>query len=193
MATLSKQHFVRLRKEYATYEDARRELIKFSGDALSLSKQAIFALHRGDRTKAEELLAAARAVQTALAKKFAKIPGLVWEGSYRALLEEFAEASLYLDYVRGRTIGAVAAEGMDADAYLGGLMDFTGELVRRAVAAATAGDVKEVERCLETARAIAAELIVMNIVGPLRPKYDQTKTNLRKLEEITYDIALRRH
>jgi len=189
---ISKPQLATVRKEYSAYETARRELIKASGDALSLSKQAIFALHRDDAAKAEKLLAEARAIQGSLAKKFAKIPGLVWEGSYRAMLEEFAEGSLYLDFVQGRAIGAIEAEGIDADANIGGLMDMTGELVRRAVTKATVGDYEEAERCHATVREVVGELILMDIVGPLRPKFDQTKTNLRKLEEIMYDLSLRK-
>ena len=49
---ISKQQLQSIRKEYAAYEEARRELIKSAGDALSLSKQAIFALHRDDAGRA---------------------------------------------------------------------------------------------------------------------------------------------
>ena len=39
--------------------------------------------------------------------------------------------------------------------------------------------------------AVMTEIIPMNITGPLRPKFDQAKTNLRKMEDIAYDIAIR--
>lgn len=181
-----------VRKDYAAYEEARRELVKSAGDALAMSKQAIFAMHRDDPERAEKLLTEARAIQASLAKKFAKIPGLVWEGSYRAALEEFAEASLFLDFVRGREVGAVEAEGIDPDAYLGGLMDMTGELVRREVTKATVGDFAEAERCHKAIGEAMGELILMDIRGPLRPKFDQTKSNLRKSEEIMYDLSQRK-
>lgn len=188
---LNKEFFEKIRREYADYETARRELIKNSGDALAFSKQAIFALHRGDAARAEALLADARAIQRRIAEKFASQPELVSEGSYRAMLEEFVEATLLSDFAAGEEVGPVEAPGIDADAWLGGLLDLTGELVRRAVAAATAKNDAEVRRCHEAVEAVVGELILMNITGPLRPKYDQLKSNLRKLEEIRYDLSLR--
>jgi translin len=189
---LAKNHFVKIRKEYASYEEARREVVKRSGDALAFSKQAIFALHRNDFAAAQKLLLEARQIQQKLKKKLTRVPGLVWEGSYRAMLEEFAEASLYFDFLKNRQLGPVAAEGIDADAYLGGLMDATGEIVRHAVLAATQGDTREASRSYRVVEAILGELTLLNITGPLRPKYDQAKNNLRKLEEIMYDLSIRK-
>ncbi len=183
--------FAKLRKEYAAYEAARREVVKEAGDALSLSKQAIFAFHRDDLAGGGRTLDSARAILDRLGKRFQKIPGLVWEGSYRAALEEFAEASLVGAFLARKRLARVEAPGMDADALLGGALDFTGELVRRAVTAVTRGDAKEAHRCHEAAGAVMSELVRMNITGPLRPKYDQARTNLRKLEEILYDLSLR--
>ncbi|TAL20532.1 hypothetical protein EPN90_00765 [Patescibacteria group bacterium] len=186
-----KSFFQKLRGAYERYSSERREVVKESGDALSLAKQAIFAFHRDDREKGEELLAAARVIQGKLAKRFQKIPALVWEGSYRAMLEEYVEASLYGSYLRGEKIGEVRVFGLDEDAYLGGLLDFTGELSRRAVTEATKKNIAEVRRAHAAAEAVMGELIKLNIAGPLRPKYDQAKTNFRKLEEILYDLSLR--
>jgi predicted translin family RNA/ssDNA-binding protein len=188
---LKKAFFRKLQKEYETYEAERREVIKVAGDALARSKQAIFAFHRDDRQAGERLLVEARAFQQQLKARFARTPGLVWEGSYRAMLEEYVEAMLYAAFLRGESVDAVDALGVDADAYLGGLADFTGELVRRAVTEATRHNTVEVHRCHATVTAVVAELVQINIVGPLRPKYDQAKTNLRKLEEILYDLSLR--
>lgn len=183
--------FTKLRAAHARYEQERREVIKAAGDALGLSKQAIFAFHRGDRAAGERLLADAGGIAKTLSRRFARVKGLEWEGAYRAMLEEYVEASLYGAYLAGRRIGPVQAPGIDEDAYLGGLLDFTGELVRRAVTEATRKDVREVRRCHAAVEAVMGEVIRMNITGPLRPKFDQAKTNLRKLEEMLYDLSLR--
>lgn len=183
--------FAALRKRYAGYDAERRETIKLSADVLADAKQAIFAFHRGDLSAGEKLLADAERLLALLAKRFKRTVGLSDEGSYRAALEEYAEARLFLDFLTGRRIGAVDAPAIDEDAYLGGVMDFTGEAVRYAVKAATAGNVGEVRRAHAAVEAVAQELIKMNITGHLRTKFDQLKINLRKLEEIQYDLSLR--
>ena len=180
-----------MRRSRASYEEERRALIKSSGDGLASAKQAIFAFHRDDRREGDRLLRDARMTADRLARRFRRFPALAGEGAYRAMLEEYVEAALYAAYLSGRRIGPVAVPGMDDEAYLGGLMDMTGELVRRAVAAATRRDDAEARRCHAAVEAVAGELIRMHITGSLRPKYDQTKHNLRKLEEILYDLSKR--
>ena len=160
-------------------------------EALSRAKQAIFALHRGDRKEGISILNESERRLFDIGKKFAKIRGLEYEGSYRAAAEEYAEARLFERYLAEKKIGPVAAPGMDEDVYLAGLMDFTGELVRHAIARATARDTKEVARAHAEVRAVIAEVIQMNLTGSLRSKYDQVKTNLKKMEEIAYELSLR--
>lgn len=188
---IQKAFFSGLRKRHAAYDAERRETIKLSGDVLADAKQAIFAFHRGELADGERLLAHAERLLALLAKRFRRITGLSDEGSYRAALEEYAEARIFYDFLRGRKIGPVAAPAIDDDAILGGLLDFTGEAVRHAVKAATAGDAAEVRRAHRAVEAVAREIIRMNITGQLRGKFDQMKTNLRKLEEILYDLSLR--
>lgn len=186
---VEKAFFQKIRTDYSRYEDARRALIKEAGDGLSHAKQAIFSFHRDDQKTGEEHLLKSREIQKTIAKQFRKIPGLIWEGSYHAMLEEYVEASLFCDFLLKKNVGPIAGEGIDTDTYLGGLMDFTGELVRRAVTQATLHKNDEVHRCHKAVQAVLGELVKMNIVGSLRPKYDQTKTNFRKLEDIVYDLS----
>lgn len=188
---IDKKFFGKLRKEYAAYDTARRELIKTSGDILSRAKQAIFAFHRTDMVHGAALLKEADALIRRASVAFRTTKGLDYEGSYRAALEEYVEARLLERFLAGKPVGAVVAPGIDEDIYLGGVLDFTGEVVRRAVAAASRRDTKEVARCQAAITAVAGELITMNITGPLRPKYDQLRQNLRKIEEIVYDLSLR--
>lgn len=183
--------FRTLRTRYAAYAAARRETIARSSEVLTLSKQAIFAFHRGDLPGGGALLERADKALSGLARSFKKTHGLSDEGAYRAALEEYAEARIFAQFLRRKALGPVEAPGMDEDVYLGGLLDFTGEAVRHAVRAATAKDEAEVRRAHRAVEAVAGELIRMDITGPLRSKYDQLKTNLRKLEEILYDLSLR--
>ena len=94
--------------------------------------------------------------------------------------------------MRGKSLGEVKSRWIDEDIYLGGLLDCTGEMVRHAVLAATAGKTDEVRRAHETVTEIVGEIIHFNLTGALRQKQDQVRSNLRKLEEMAYDLSLRK-
>lgn len=174
-------------------DQARRELQELSNQTLSTSKRAIFALHRNDRQAAEKELVEAR---LKLARAFAiikKESRLAQEGAWRAAQEEFSEAELFLQYETSGKIVRVAGVSDDADIFIGALSDLTGELTRRAVMLASERKTKAVQRIFEDVQEAVEFLLRMDLTGSLRTKLDQAKQNLRKLEEIRYDLALRAH
>lgn len=177
----------------ALVDRSRRELQQISSEALAASKRAIFAYHRDDEAAAHEQLEVAKErlrSGTAIVKKVSK---LTQEGSWRAAQEEYAEADLLRQYLERGSLGKVDGIADDAEIYLGGLSDMTGELVRRSVLHATDGDHETVERIFEDVRMVVELLMQMDLTGSLRTKLDQSKQNLRKLEEIRYDLSLRGH
>jgi predicted translin family RNA/ssDNA-binding protein len=181
-----------MRERLSAYEAARRDTIKTAGDALSNAKRAIFALHRDDRATAARLLAESRQLLDKVAATAADRPGLDEEGSYRAALEEFAEASLYSQFVESGKVGAIVGPTIDEDTYIGALSDLTGEMQRRQVRLATEGKVEDVKRIKDAIEEVIAELLEMDLGGYLRNKFDQAKNNLRRAEEVLYDVTLRR-
>jgi predicted translin family RNA/ssDNA-binding protein len=74
---------------------------------------------------------------------------------------------------------------------LGGICDTTGELVRRAVNEAARGNLDEVEKIHGIIDQILGELVEFDMTGYLRTKYDQARGNLRKIEQINYEVKLR--
>ncbi|MDP7506717.1 MAG: hypothetical protein QF362_04730, partial [Candidatus Woesearchaeota archaeon] len=79
--------------------------------------------------------------------------------------------------------------GVNSEDYLLGLCDLTGELGRRAVSLATKREFKEVELIKDTVEEIYGEFLKFNLRNSqLRRKSDSIKWNLKKLEEIMYDI-----
>lgn len=171
----------------------RRELQQIASEALAASKRAIFAFHRDDDTGAAEQLAFAHGRLKQGGTIVKKVPKLAQEGSWRAAQEEYAEADLLRQYLQKGTLGKVDGIADDPELYLGGLSDTTGELVRRAVLHATEGDHETVERIFVDVRYVVEVLMEMDLTGNLRTKLDQAKQNLRKLEEIRYDLSLRGH
>ena len=185
--------FKKLKTDYDRYAKERRELIKASSDILTLSKRAIFSLHRDDKKEARGALVKAEATIQSLQPLFKKIPDLEQEGSFRAALEEYIEAQYFSDFLEGKEWKEIEGVLFDADLYIGALSDVTGELVRKATLFATEKKDKEVRRLAQGVRDVVGEFLLFDLTGYLRTKFDQAKNNLRRAEEILYDISLRRN
>ncbi|MEI6511172.1 MAG: hypothetical protein WCO25_03980 [Candidatus Uhrbacteria bacterium] len=181
-----------IRSGYEEHGRARREIAGNSDQAIRRAKQAIFALHRDDRAEAERLLKETKALFAACDAPMKKFADLRTEGPYVAALEEFAEAQLFAGYLKNGKLGAIDRRAMDASSYLGGLCDATGEIVRHAMRQVTLGNHAEVARAFETVEAVITYLLDMDLTGYLRTKFDQAKRNLRSLEQMNYDISMRK-
>lgn len=188
---INQKLFQQLKKEYDFYGEERRELIGLSNDALMKAKQAIFSFHRDDMKGGNALLSEVEAIFIELEKKFKKEEELRYEGSYRAALEEYVEAKFFGGFLEGKKIDFIREAQVDADSYLAGLCDFTGELLRKAVLSATDKKFKKVEELAMGIREVIGELLKFNLTSYLRTKYDQAKHNLRRVEEILYDVKMR--
>lgn len=183
--------FTSIKKENQTRQTLRRELIGKSNEALSSSKRSIFALHRGDFEAAKKLLQGAEKIFVICESRFKKFPDLEYEGAYGAALEEYAEALLFKQYLEKKPLGKIDARAMQPQAYLAGLSDTTGEIVRYAMQQVTKGNVKEAARARETVEMVIEFFLGMDLTGYLRTKFDQGKRNLSRLEEMMYELSLR--
>lgn len=190
---INKKLFDHLREKHDDFNRSRRILIKETSDILSASKQAIFAFHRDDKLGGEKLLKEAEAGLISIDKRFVcKNPSLLKEGSLKAAQEEFIEARFFSLVLNKKKLDLVSGVEINFESYFGGLCDLTGELVRKSVNLASSGKVREINRLRKTIEEIIKELIKFNLVGQLRVKYDQAKNNLKKIEEICYDIKIRK-
>ena len=189
---IDKKLFSKLKKDYQTYDIGRRVVIKNSNDILKLAKQAIFALHRENIREASKSLNQAEKALKYLQSKMKRIRGLQLEGSYLAAMEEFVEAQLFFQFIKTGRVSFIKGYSIGTNSYIGGIADLTGELVRRAVFLATKRRYKDVENCHKTIENIVGQLIQFNLIGPMRTKFDQAKNSLRKIEEIIYDLELKR-
>ena len=189
---IDKKFFAKLKKDYNSYDINRRIIIKHSTDILKLAKQAIFALHRDNMAESEKNFKDSEELIKYLNTRIKKEKGLEYEGIFLAALEEYCEAKLLYQFLKTGKVGALPGFKLDENTYLGGLSDFTGELVRRAVFLATRRRYQEVAICEQAIEDVVHELIQFNLIGPLRPKFDQAKNNLRKIEEIMYDLEIKK-
>lgn len=181
---------ISLVKAFASRDAARRKIIGLANDALNVSKRAIFSLHRGDTTVAEQKLKEAEERLKACDALIKKEPGLAYEGSFVAALEEHTEAQLLAEYLkRGQWSRPRRAQRLDV--LIGGLSDFTGELVRYAVKEATKGNHRAVTKAHQEVESVVGILLELDLTGNLRQKFDQAKRNLRQMEQIAYELSLR--
>jgi len=189
---MDKKFWDAISKNHAEYGKHYRKLVGESNDALNASKRAIFALHRGDLKQGRELLEQATTGLAGLRIRFKDQPMLQEEGAYRAAVEEFVEANLFEKFLSKKSLGEIKGiASPEPEVYLAGLADVPGELVRYAVARATAGDMKEVMRAEKESGDIIGFLISLDLTGYLRTKFDQAKNSMRRMEEIAYDVALK--
>jgi predicted translin family RNA/ssDNA-binding protein len=141
---------------------------------------------------ADELLAQADVLFTQCEKSFKAFPQLVEEGSYRAALEEYAESLLFRDYLTTGKLGKIDKRASGASIYLAGLSDATGEMVRYATRQVTLGNPEVVAEVTESVTMVIEFMLDLDLTGYLRNKFDQAKKNLGRLEQMTYDLAIRK-
>lgn len=188
---LNKKYFQTLRTDLLGYAEKRREVIKSAGDAQHHAKRAIFALQRDGVREAGESLAQAEALLTGLIKKHKNDPRITDEGSFKAALEEFVEATLFKQFLDKIDISEIKGLPIDSDQYIAGLADVPGEIVRYATKAATERNFEMVKHCYTVAEEIIGEMIDMDLTGYNRQKFDQAKQALNKLQQIVYEVSLK--
>ncbi|KKR86886.1 MAG: hypothetical protein UU48_C0006G0100 [Candidatus Uhrbacteria bacterium GW2011_GWF2_41_16] len=183
--------FRNMQKQFVNAQQGRSAVIHASNDALNRSKRAIFALHRGNAQTATTLLEEAKICFQDAERRFRTSPELKHEGSYQAAREEYTEAMIFADYLRGGRFSISEPRIADPQVFLAGLSDATGEIVRYAIRQATHGNREEVTRAHETIEMIIHFLLELDLTGYLRQKFDQGKKNLRTIEDILYDLSLK--
>lgn len=189
---LNKKLFQKLLSDYQSYDRLRDEAQKICRVVLRHSKQAIFALHRDEIKKAKEILDGAEQLFLNLEKLQEKHKKLSFEGFFYEAAEEFVEAKMFHEFLTSDEVNFKSKIKLLHDQYLGGICDLTGEILRKAVAAATNSEFKKISLYQKTISEILGELIKFDLVGKLRPKYDEAKRNLKKMEEIMYDVRMRK-
>jgi predicted translin family RNA/ssDNA-binding protein len=190
-AFLDASEFDAMRDAMALYDEQRDRVIKRSRDITKASKVAIYCLHRGEMDKANAQLELAQEAADELLPLIQAEPTLRY-GSYAGGLEEYAEAAIFARFVQTGTILPLSElPRCDREEYLGGVLDFTGELNRYCVAKATARDVAAVTRCRDIVDALMGIFLKFDFRnGALRKKYDGLKYTLRKMENTLYELSL---
>jgi predicted translin family RNA/ssDNA-binding protein len=180
-----------LRLAMVSYDESRDLVIKRCRDVLKASKNAVYSLHRGDLKQADTLLAKAESAVKELSPFLEANPTLRF-GSYSAALEEYVEAQMYKHFLqRSKVVSrAEIPLAINTQEYLLGLVDFTGEVGRYAVACATTRNLPEVKKCYTLVDLLLTEVHQLKVGGNIKKKTGALKSNLGKLENMVYELAL---
>lgn len=191
---LNSADFTAMRTTMEAYDKKREAVIKGTRDLQKLSKQAIFSLHRNDLEKSANQLEQVETKGLELFNAYIKDEPALRQGSYSNSMEEYAEAVLFKVWLENKTIPAMEGEAfkgmIDSTEYIGGLVDFTGEVGRFAVAAAAKRDTDAVEASLAADLTVQDVLMRLGLPGKLSKKEGALRTNVKKLEHVLYELSI---
>ncbi len=185
---LNKSEFNNIRKEMHKVDLKREEVIQLSREIITVSKQIIYAAQRND------MKTAASAIKNIKNKvsKLRKINIITDTNINSVAFQEYVEAIAFFEFVKNRKIPTKKSLGVSADDYLSGLADLTGELVRKAVYDVIHRKFHEAEKIKDVVHEIYGEFLKLHLRNnELRKKADSIKWNLKKLEEVMYDISMK--
>jgi len=183
--------FLELHHFYEQSQQERQALIGRCNAMLREAKLAIFALHREKPEEADSHLDTAQTFLKKVQESLRSHPELLFEGSYRAALEEYTEAQIFKHVLKKHKWIKLEKHLMDPPIYFGALSDATGELVRYAVRGASQGNRDHAELAYKLVEQVVEFFLQMDLTGSLRQKSDQAKKNLQTLEHIRYEMNLR--
>lgn len=194
-------HLAEIKGRMDHRDELREKLIKKCRDGQKAAKQAIYALHRGDATRATALMEVCEACIVELYPTVEEEPPLRG-GSFGNMVEEYVEAKLFAAWLETSEGSETAAGKMlvpadftvialKPDEYLGGLCDLTGEIGRYAVQRGTERDLDGVRLCLQSNQRILSAIQSMPVFpSSIGKKMDQNRRSIEKLERMLYELSL---
>jgi len=189
---LDNNEFNKLRSELESFDKQREILIRKSRDIVKLSKLIIYSVHRNDMDGASRQIEKIEKDKKIIEKIASHDCKLVYEGSYSMAMQEYVEALCFFEFVKNKKMPSKSKLCVTTEDYLLGLCDLTGELGRRTVILAME-DFDEVMRIKEVVEQIFGQFLKFDLRnGLLRKKSDAIKWNLKKIEEVIYDINIRK-
>ena len=181
-----------LAEESRRLEEARDRLIEAARKAIKHSKNAIYAAIREDLDGAQAALLEAWDQVAALQTILAEAPELAGEEIAQVAEGEVVEAQVVVRFVRGEALPHPEAlpRRVGFFAYVHGLFDATGELLRAATERLVKGDLAFAERAqgaIERVYFLGLELNLKRF--DLRRKLDYVSGNLQKLTEFRFQAS----
>ena len=175
--------FDKLRGEYEEEDKSRDDLINKSREVIKLSKRIIYSVHRNELSKAGEYV-------KEIKKKKNEIYHFNKQESYlKNAIQEYVEALLFYNYVKNNEIVSPNKLKVRYEAYLLGLCDLTGELMRYATNQFINGNFNKVFDVKKILDLIYDELSLFDFRNSeLRRKYDSIKYSVKKIDDLIIEI-----
>jgi predicted translin family RNA/ssDNA-binding protein len=187
---LDKKDLEAIRRNIDAFEKERDFVIKQSRDVVKLSKKVIYALHRKDSAGAKKAVESMKKAFSELNTK-CRTPKLRCGGSFKVAVQEFVEALCFYELMKSNRIPKNSQLKLDPEFYLMGLIDLTGELVRKAINSAISGDYKTSLNLKSLVSELYDELMLFDFAGgELRKKFDSVKYDLKKLDDLVLSLKL---
>ncbi len=182
-----------IRQRMDAFDEVREELIKRSRVILKLSKQIIYSLHRKDIETAGKFVLQIDKLMKELDALVEDNTKLIYSGSFKVAVQEYVEAVCYYYFIKERRVPGHTELGVGGEYYLLGMCDLTGELVRKAVNAGIDADVQEVLIIRDLVAEIYGEMLKFDFrEGEIRKKFDSIKYDLKKLEDLVFQLKVKR-
>ena len=179
---LDEKYFNKLKEKFEELEEKRDELIKDSIRITRLSKEAIYSIIRGDFDRAKERIDIMDNLVNQLKEKITSYPWFY--NSISICFQEYAEAKILYYFIRENRIPTHEEMGVDEISYVGGLIDFVGELSRKATEEMIKGNVDFAMRAKDIIEHIYLKMLYMEFKNyDLRRKVDYIAGVLNSLKE----------
>jgi predicted translin family RNA/ssDNA-binding protein len=178
-------------KEYQENQDLLYGIQKLSNEIRVNSKKVIALLRRENIRESKETIEEIENRFKLINEALKQHKDLLNQNFYKEAVEEYIEAITFYNFLtesQKKTSKFIKAE---PEEIISGICDFTGELVRKAITVASSKNIQVITSYQKTVENIIQELTKVGFQGKPRQKYDEVERNLRKLEDIIYDLKLK--
>lgn len=183
----------RIRQSFETRTSVRDQALTRARTLTRHCANAIRAIHRDERTNAQEHLDAARNLAETIHHELSGFPDLYYTGYTQDALKEYAEANTVFALVYDEPLPSPDELRLEYATYLQGLAEAAGELRRRCLDILRDGHSEEAERLLSHMDDIYSVLVTMDfpdaITGGLRRLTDIVRgVNERTRGDMTLSV-----
>jgi len=176
----------KIRLYFSAKDAAREKALRLSREVIRYSANAIRAVHRQEEVSAEQLLNSARALLEELANDVLENNDeFAHAGFVHDAQKEFAEASMTLAIVAGKSLPEPEALGVSYPAYLNGLGEAVGEMRRYLLDSLRRNSLSRCEELLATMDDIYAVLMTMDFPEGITYGLRRTSDAVRGILERT--------
>ena len=152
----------KVHQDFEARHQVREEALKNTRQLTRCAANAIRAIHRGERSQAEQSMADANDIVDNLLQSLADFPEFYFSGYTQDALKEYIEARLTINFIENEPLPSPEDLRVEYSTYLRGLAETIGEMRRRCLDILRKGYSDEAERMLELMDEIYALLVTID-------------------------------